>query len=215
MARQRNEWADTLRLQTPVGVAVYPYIRKPRPAEGNAPAQYEAALRFDPGDPDFQAFQSKLQAHAEQAREDEGWGDTRIRLPIVEEEDEAGEATGMVLLRTKLPAETNDGVAQRPAVYRADPGLGPYPKDQVPPIGGGSRLILGVDFTPMKGSASILKEKGEIIFVTARVKTVQIIELVRFGEANAASYGLTKHDGYMGDEDEPAAKVDSLEEDFA
>jgi len=170
-------------LVTPVGEAVFPYLRRPDNYQGDE--SYKVSIRVHPEDDQARAFIDNMESIR-----DEQWETNpqatklskaqRAKLnahPVVREElDSEGEPTGYVLIPVKCKKEyvdrdTGKAVSLKPSVVDAKKQTIPETID----IGPGSSIKAA--FSPFFWVNPSIKAYG----VTARLKAVQVIELKERG----------------------------------
>jgi len=181
------------KLLTPPGVAVYPYLNNPD-RKYKAEGEFKVDLRLDPKDPAVKEFITSLEEHTaagyQLMTEQEG---KKKALKVCEdrpwfpEEDKEEELTGMVLVRCKMRHEntnqkTQETWTQRPALFDAS-GVPVEAK-----IGNGSTIRCSVEVNPF-----YTKKLGAGIQL--RLKGVQIIKLVEFGQVTAETCGFGAVEG--------------------
>jgi len=170
-------------LVTPVGEAVFPYLRRPDNYQGDE--SYKVNIRVHPDNDDVQAYITKMEKFR-----DEQWDNNpqatklskaqRAKLsahPVVREElDAEGEPTGFVLIPVKckkeyVDRETSKAVSLKPTVVDAKKQPIPDTID----VGPGSSIKAA--FSPFFWVNPSIKAYG----VTARLKAVQVLELKERG----------------------------------
>ncbi|MGH8429289.1 MAG: DUF2815 domain-containing protein [Solimonas sp.] len=140
-------------------------------------------------------------------------------LPFKAEYDGDGNETGATIFSFKMKASgvKKDGKpwTRRPAIF--DAAGKAIPAARVPPVGGGSVLVVAGNDEPY------CNPKGEV-GVSARLEAVQIIELKTFADKDAAQFGFGAEEGYeaeegvtphgFGDESAPATGEPASGDDF-
>lgn len=168
---------------TPVGEAVFPYLR--RPDNYNGDESYKVSIRVHPDADGVAEFIERMEA-----LRDHEWENNpqaiklnkaqRAKLtahPIVREETDAdGEATGYVLIQVKCKKEyvdrdTGKAVSLKPTVVDAKKQVIPDTID----VGPGSSIKAA--FSPFFWVNPSIKAYG----ITARLKAVQVVELKERG----------------------------------
>lgn len=195
-----SEKREQIRYTSPEGVAVFPCIHKPSKKYN----KFECKLVLDPNDEELQAFIAKAEAIR-----DKFFDETKKSLiankkgakakelksaPIVVEEyDDQGNETGMVLMKGTADAvgKRKDGSTFNREVHVFD-AAGKRLK-KVPAVFGGSRLKMAVIAFPYYSAAA------NQVGISLRLEAVQIIELVS-GGGSAQSYGFGSTDGYVADD---------------
>lgn len=188
------------KVTTPRGVAIWPRLNEPDTKYDSA-GVYEAKIAIDGSD----AGLAKLQAQVEQiidAKYDEVVAEltaagkaglakkvTKVSPFKAEEDPETGDETGRVIIKGKMKAsgiskKTNKPWKRRPNIFNGQGVLIQNP----PKIGGGSILKLNVELSPYYNASD------KVVGVSFRLEAVQVIKLVSFGAADAASCGFGAED---------------------
>ena len=179
------------RWTTPAGVAVYPKLVEPS-TKFSPDGVFELNLRFD-DESLAKQVSAKVREFSKAAYEyhckDQGKPKLKVApFPTTETDD------GKLLLKTKLKHKITrkDGTTfeQRPAIFDARGNV--LKGDSIPRVGGGSVVKACVEvydyYTPALGAG-----------VSLRLRGVQIITLVEYGDGgDASSMGFTsEEDGYV------------------
>lgn len=166
------------------GIAIYPRLNKPD-TKFDKEGVYKVSLRYDPGVPAVAAMVAKVEAFAEA-------NGTKVGPnAIADEADDAGNPTGMIVIKFKVHAEWPDGTSRKPAIVD---------RNKVP-------------VTDVVGSGSVLRVSGEMSIyegfgggVTLMPKAIQVQGMVAWNP------GVDDFDD-MGDDDE-GSDDDSSEPEF-
>lgn len=197
-------------LTTPKGTALWTSLNKPD-TKWKAEGVYEVKLAFNADDEAVQQLAAKLEKlldekYAEVVDELKADGKAGLvakikKVPVfdVEEDPETGEETGRLIKKFRMTASgvsKKDGKkwTRAPKIFNA---RGVELK-AAPSIGSGS--VLKVSFEPYMYYSPKDKEVG----CSCRLEAAQLIELVSFGQKDAAGYGFEAEEGYD-DVPEPSA----------
>jgi hypothetical protein len=181
----------SVRLTSPKGTAVYPWINEPdRRFDSNG--VYSVTLRLNASDKDTADFISKVKKvasdHYQAVVKDTGKKSIKkADLPIKMVADEEGNETGEVDIKFKLKSQGGSGDKtwkQRPAIFDS---LG---KPMAEKIGGGSILKIGTEISPFYSPTV-----G--VGVTLRLKAVQVLELREYSSGGSAESWFSKEDGFV------------------
>ena len=170
------------RINTPVGVAVYPRFNEPD-TKFVAEGVYHTKLRIH-GD-EASDFIAQLEGFRDDfaSEQDAKTQKTHSILDVFEEElNDEGDETGYVLFTAKLKAKvtpkTGDSWEQKPGLFDSmNNEIGPEIQ-----VWGGSRVRLNCDVVPYAMAST------KTIGVSLRLKNVQVIELVS-GGAGSSPFG--------------------------
>lgn len=196
---------------SPEGIAQFPWLHKPD-TKFNPDGDYKVTLALPAKAKETKEFIAKLdeaydaaveKAKAEVAEKKGAAAAKKIKLADkpykLEEDKDTGKPTGNMLVNFKLKAKVKskkDGEVyeQHPHIFDAK----------------GKRLAV----TPRVGGGSKIKTSAFLVpFYTAqvgagltlRLRAVQLIELVEFGDGNATSYGFGEEEGYEAEAEEAPA----------
>lgn len=194
--------------QTPVGVAKYPNIVKPRAKyqreddfKKGVIGSGEYSLKLVLSGADAASLAEKIDAAAqaalEQARKDaknpKEAKEFKLATPSYKAEvDDDGEETGNTSFNFKLPStiksKSGDAIKLRPAIFDAK---GKPLTGQNLNVGGGSKVKVAFEMRPFA-------IKGPVgAGVSLQLKAVQIIDLVEWnGEKDASGYGFGEEEGF-------------------
>lgn len=183
---------------TPKGTLKFPALNTPDVYKGDS--KYKTGLVMDPSDPDVQTFITKLEKIRDEHMEvykqwliDQGKPGLAKKVfdrPVVKnEEDKAGEDTGMVYIDVAMKSEykdrkTGEMKQLRPKFFDASG----KPIKNPPEIWGGTVARLGVDLMATKRPDGAW---GTGFFLDA----VFIIDLKGPGAKTADAYGFTAEEG--------------------
>lgn len=170
----------------PEGIAMWPSLDRPD-YRFEKDGIYRCDVVMQPEE--AEALKAKLEefgrAWMDQFAQDgeEVTDDTRLKLPVVPHKDRDKQPTGMVVVRTKLPAKVSFGddeppVDQRPLIL--DPNGKKY--DPVPSIWGGSKVRVGAD------AKAAFIPASDTVYVSLVLRGVQVIELVERGAVSEDQY---------------------------
>lgn len=159
---------------------------------------FSAKLVLDPNDPEHQEYMAQLDAQLEEAfefltRNMKPAMAKRVSMkkPYVEELDEEGEETGNFVLTVKAAATWPDG---KPVKIGHYDGRG---KKIAPVIAGNGSLVKAHYML-----RSYLNAKDKEVGLSLKLRNIQIIELVEFGEdAGFGDEGGFDGEDYVGNED--------------
>jgi len=179
----------SIRLTSPKGTAVYPWINEPdRRFDSNG--VYSMTLRLTASDKstaDFIASIKKVASeHFEAVTKETKKKPKKADLPIKMVTDEEGNETGEVDIKFKLKAVGGSGDKtwkQKPALFDSQG------KPMAERVGGGSVVKVGCEISPFF-SPTI----G--VGATLRLKAVQVIDLKEFGGSSSDSW-FSKEDGFV------------------
>ena len=179
----------SIRLTSPKGTAVYPWINEPdRRFDSNG--VYSMTLRLTASDKstaDFIASIKKVASeHFEAITKETKKKPKKADLPIKMVTDEEGNETGEVDIKFKLKAVGGSGDKtwkQKPALFDSQG------KPMAERVGGGSVVKVGCEISPFF-SPTI----G--VGATLRLKAVQVIDLKEFGGSSSDSW-FSKEDGFV------------------
>lgn len=186
---------------SPLGVASFPWLNKPD-TKFNPEGDYRVNLVLD--EATAQPLKEKLdtlakEAYAAAVKANPGKtvreADSPVK-PVLDKEKNVVE--GKVTIGFKMKAKitskkTGESWEQRPAIFDAAGKALVGPK-----VGGGSEIKVAFEVAPYYMPSS--KEAG----ISLRLKAVQIIKLVEFGQKDAASFGFVPEEGYADAEAMPA-----------
>ncbi len=199
--KQKN--ARTERINTPIGVAVYPYLSKPDDKFDDE-GVYRVRLRLP--EEEAQELQAQIQEQydlgykAECARQ----GVRKLKTeftPWKQAVDEDGKETGEIDFNFKSKAsginkETKEAWTRKIPLFDAKGK--PIDSKKIN-VGTGSRIKISFFITPWYN-----KKSG--FGVSLRIAGVQIIELVAGGGNSAEAMGFGEEEGWEGGEDEEVTK---------
>jgi hypothetical protein len=198
--------SKSVRLTSPKGTAVYPWLNEPDRRFDNS-GVYGVTLRLNATDKDTVDFIAKVKKvaadHFEAIKKETKKAPKKADLPIKMVVDEDGNETGEVDIKFKLKSQGGSGDktwTQKPALFDSQ---GKPMKDKV---GGGSIIKVGTEiapfFTPTIG-----------VGVTLRLKAVQVIDLQEYSGSSSESW-FTKEDGFVSEskDDSSSSEQESLEE---
>lgn len=178
---------------TPSGTAIYPHLTKPD-TKFDANGAFKVSLSI----PEEEAtpVMSKVDEAMEQAKELLPPGKKKVaEPPYYHEVDSDGQETGNIVFKFKMKHKVNlkDGrtIELKPKLFDAQGNL----MQDVESIWGGSTLRVSADLVPYYVAAT---GAG----VSARLKAVQIIDLVTGGGGEADQYGFEQTEGYTAPETE-------------
>lgn len=188
------------KVTTPRGVAIWPRLNEPDTKYDSA-GVYEAKIAIDANDPGLAKMQAQVEAiidekFAEVVKELTDAGKAGLAKKITkvspfkpEEDADTGEETGRIIIKGKMKAsgiskKTNKPWKRRPNIFNGQGALIQNP----PKIGGGSILKLNVELSPYYAA------NDKTVGVSFRLEAVQVIKLVSFGAADAASCGFGAED---------------------
>lgn len=205
---------------TPKGRAVFPRVNKPD-TKFNPDGDFSVKLSLT--EAEAAPLIEKLEGAAKESfasavKENKGKKVKQADLPFKQETDQEGNETGNLLFNFKLKAKVTkqdgESYTQRPSIYDAK-GKSVDPAKTI--VGGGSIIKVAYEIFPF---FTALIGAG----ISLRLKAVQVLELVEYGERSAKSYGFGEEEGYSAEDmesdsnfgassDSPAAE-ESANEDF-
>lgn len=193
---------------TPAGVALWASLNTPD-TKYKAEGKYQVKLAFD-ADIDLSAVQSKVEALIDE-KYDEVVEEITEKLtkqgkkglikktieaiekvsPFHEELDgDTGEPTGRIIINSSMTAsgiskKTQKSWKRKPDIFAASAKKLTNP----PAIGSGSTMKLSAELFPYYAA------NDKTVGVSLRLKGVQILTLVSYGERDASAYGFGEEDG--------------------
>lgn len=196
---------------TPAGIAGYPWLTKPD-TKFNAAGEYRINLILDEAEaqPLREHLDKLLDAAHKQMQEE----NPKVKVKKAESrvkpflDSEKNEVEGKVQIGFKMKAvieskKTGEKWEQRPAIFDAAGKVMVNPK-----VGGGSTVKIAYEAAPYYSAKD--KEAG----ITLRLKAVQILNLVEFGQKDAASYGFDVAEPSREDSDSSEQGTPDAEADF-
>lgn len=181
----------TIPIAIPEGLAAFPKLQQPDfHPQYHPEGEYSCDVALDPESEEYGDLHSKLTKFGEawmaqmKADGDNITEETRFKLPFSPQKDKEKQPTGMMLVKAKLKAKVKlspdePAISQRPMVL--GPDAKPY--EEIPRIGGGSTVRVGADaYCTLFGAT-------DTFYVSLRLRGVQIVNLIEFGELSEANYG--------------------------
>jgi hypothetical protein len=177
-----------MNMTTPKGIARDPYLNTPD-TSFNPDGDFKVELVVDQSD-EARAFMAKLREAHEAAVVKAKKANPGSRIKVAElsvsEDEDAGKVTFKFKLKAKVTTKTGKVFEQKPALF--DSRGKPIQKK----VGGGSTIKVAFEIVPFY-TATV--GAG----LTLRLKAVQVLTLSTSDEAEFASYGFFKEDGYIDD----------------
>lgn len=183
--------AQKLRLNTPEGVAKFPWLTEPD-TRFNPEGEYSVNLILAEDDPKTQELVSKIEGIWENFKKTLKGAKLKQQptLGFDKEYTDDGDETGNLIFKFKAKTGYTDDKGNRkelPAPRLFDAKLKTIPDGT--PVWGGTTMI--VNFTPQA------YDHGKNLGVTLRLNACQIIQLVTAGGgASADAYGFSEQDGF-------------------
>lgn len=194
-----NTRTKSVRVTTPKGTAVYPWVNEPDRRFDNT-GVYSTTLRVDGSDRDVANFIAQVKKvaaeHFEAVKKETKKAPKKADLPIKPVVDDEGNETGEIDIKFKLKAKGGTGDktwTQKPALFDSQG------KPMNERVGGGSLIKVGCEISPFFAPTI-----G--VGVTLRLKAVQVIELREYNGSSSDSW-FKKEDGFVSE-----AKESSNEE---
>lgn len=189
-------------MTTPKGIAVFPWLTKPD-TKFNEDGVYHCGIALNPEDPGVNEFLARVKEITKEAAEAvkaSGVKKVNVHPPVVEEEDDDGNKTGMFVIKTKSNAtrKGKNGRVSQVQLTLVDAKRNPHPGNI--PVYGGSILKLSV--TPV---ARFVQNK---LYVTFYINAVQVIELQT---SNGVNGFFEEEDGYEAEGNAESAFADESE----
>jgi hypothetical protein len=176
-------------IPTPVGSAYYPRIDTPD-TKFNPDGVYSCKLHVS--EADFNAFELTIKEIVNRAYKEEcsKRGVEKLTLAPTQPLRQTAEGDFEIYAKQVAKKDTRKGLLEfRVAVFDAKGNK----IEDVPAIGSGSKLKMGVEvfpyYTDLNGFGYSL-----------RLKAVQVLELVEYNNGSAASFGFSEETGFSGGE---------------
>jgi hypothetical protein len=197
----------SIKFISPRGVTIFPKLNEPD-FKFNANGEYRCKLRLNPEDisEELTAQLTKLrddlatEKKAELTKKKEGAKAKSMTVLEVfkdETDKESGEATGKVLMSTKMVAS---GISKRDGKpWKREPKLFDAAGKKLNPskkIWGGSEVKCAVE------AMAYYMPKDNEVGVAFYLEAVQVLKLVVANGKDAAGYGFGTEEGYTGDDEE-------------
>ena len=188
---------DKIKIVTPPGTAVYPWLKSPDVEFGQNHYKINLALEEKAASPLMKKIDDLLSAFLEEISKKSKKKIVTENLPYYKEKDDEGNETGNIIFKFKMKAsyqdkKTNQLVPMKPAIF--DSTRKPCKED----VWGGSVVrVSGMAVPYFQNKAG----------VTLRLSAVQVLELATGNQSSGDAYGFNEEEGYIA----PTQK-DSFEE---
>lgn len=205
MSKQKREQAVS-----PLGTVKYSHLTKPN-TKFKAQGEYSVDLVLDPSDAKVKAFLDDLHfradsyfktfvSEAKDGKQKKARESYKLHVPFVNETDDEGDETGLVILKVKNSAEVTkkNGETFKKTINHFD-----AKRKQLTGVKVGRGTQLKAAFTLNPFGVDGLKTAGLGLWLEA----VQIIKLVEYGGNDAQSLGFGEEEGYEGTEESEQSEV--------
>lgn len=188
---------DKIKIVTPPGTAVYPWLKTPDVEFGQNHYKINLALEEKAASPLMKKIDDLLSSFLEEISKKSKKKIVTENLPYYKEKDDEGNETGNIIFKFKMKAsyqdkKTNQLVPMKPAIF--DSARKPCKED----VWGGSAVkVAGMAVPYFQNKAG----------VTLRLSAVQVLELATGNQSSGDAYGFNEEEGYIA----PTQK-DSFEE---